>query len=280
MKILHVLNNNAVMCSDQDGGEIIAKGKGIAYGKKPGDEIDPGKVDKTFVASSPEISRRYQQILISIPYDCVEVSEKIIDVIKADLPDRTLSDKIYITLTDHIDNLIERTKQGIELDNSILWDVQRMYPSEYHAAAIAVEMIRDQFDIKIRDDEANFIALHIVNAEMNTEISDTVEVTAMISSVCDIVESYFDYSFDKNSLDYSRFILHLRVFFGRVISKSNYGSRTGDDLMNNLIKAYPKQYDCTMRIIEFVKQKYDAPLQGEVLYLLVHIIKLTEEVKR
>ena len=36
MKIIRVLNNCAVICENQDHEEIIALGKGIAYGKKVG----------------------------------------------------------------------------------------------------------------------------------------------------------------------------------------------------------------------------------------------------
>ena len=39
MKIIRVLNNSAVISENQEHEEIIALGKGIAYGKKAGDEF-------------------------------------------------------------------------------------------------------------------------------------------------------------------------------------------------------------------------------------------------
>ena len=70
MIIKRILNNNAVMSVDESGEDIIVKGKGIAFQKKSGDEINQNKIDKIFVIKNQEINRRYQEILVHIPYDC------------------------------------------------------------------------------------------------------------------------------------------------------------------------------------------------------------------
>jgi len=275
MIIERILNNNAVMSRSRLGEEIIVKGKGIAFGKKPGDPIDDHLVGKIFLPQNQDINRRYQQILVSIPYDCVEGSEKIIDAIRS-MVSKKLSDKIYVTLTDHIDSLIDRLRQGIELDNTMLWDVRRMYPEEYQAGKKAVQMIREIFDLRVPDDEAGFIALHIMNAEINAEIKDTYKITAMIDDIYEIVESDFDLNTDKESLDYTRFIMHLRIFFERIINKKCYQQEKSRQLLDNLKESYPRQYQCVLKIIGYVKQRYDEPMEGEILYLLVYIVKLTE----
>lgn len=40
MVIKKILNNGAVLTTNQDGEEIVALGKGIAFNKKAGDSID------------------------------------------------------------------------------------------------------------------------------------------------------------------------------------------------------------------------------------------------
>ena len=67
MIIKRILNNNAVMSVDESGEDIIVKGKGIAFQKKSGDEINQNKIDKIFVIKNQEINRRYQEILVHIP---------------------------------------------------------------------------------------------------------------------------------------------------------------------------------------------------------------------
>lgn len=48
MKIKKVLNNGAVITTNRDGEEIVVLGKGLAFGKKPGDQIDESKIYKIF----------------------------------------------------------------------------------------------------------------------------------------------------------------------------------------------------------------------------------------
>lgn len=275
MIIKKALNNNAVMSIDEAGNEIIVKGKGIAYNKKNGDAIDEDKIDKIFVIDNKEANRRYQEILVHIPDDCINACERMIDVIKEKIH-KDVSDKIYVTLTDHIFNLLERVKMGIVFDNALLWDVKRLYKDEYQVGLQIVDMIREEFDIKIQDDEAGFIALHIVNAEINCDFRDVIEVTGMIDDVYAIVESYFDLDIDMDSLEYTRFIMHLRVFFERILNKKNISYERSQKLLQSLKDEYSEQYQCTKKILNFVAMKYDAPLEGEVLYLLIHIIKLTD----
>ena len=276
MNIKRILNNNAVMCIDSRGEEMIVKGKGIAFQKKNGDQLDKDKIDKIFTIQNQDISRRYQEILIHIPDDCVEASEKIIKVIKQNI-DKELSEKIYVTLTDHINNLLERVKMGISFDNALLWDVKRLYREEYQVGLIAVKMMREIFHIKIDDDEASFIALHIVNAEINCEFEDVIEVTGMIDDIYEIVESQFELHVDKDSLEYIRFIMHLRVFFERIIHHENLKSEKNDSLLKILGQEYPRQYQCVIKILDYVSMKYDELLEGEILYLLVHVVKLTTD---
>ena len=144
------------------------------------------------------------------------------------------------------------------------------------AGLLVVEMIRELFDIKIEDDEACFIALHIVNAQMNTEFKEVIEITTMIDDVYDIVESCFDLNIDKDGLEYTRFIMHLRVFFERIINQQNIHSEKSQTLLKTLQNEYLKQYQCVLKILDYVSMKYDEALEGEILYLLVHVIKLTE----
>ena len=49
MKIIKVINNNTVCILDKKGREQIASGKGIGFGKKRGDEIDPAQVQKIYL---------------------------------------------------------------------------------------------------------------------------------------------------------------------------------------------------------------------------------------
>ena len=74
---------------------------------------------------------------MEISDDIIELTEEIIEVIKNGTK-KTINDKIHITLTDHISNLLERMALGITFDSSLLWNVQALYPEEYQLAVKAV----------------------------------------------------------------------------------------------------------------------------------------------
>ena len=51
MIIKKILNNNVVITTNYQMEEIIVMGKGLAYGKQAGDNIDMNKINKTFEVS-------------------------------------------------------------------------------------------------------------------------------------------------------------------------------------------------------------------------------------
>lgn len=273
--VQRVLNNNAISCLDEKGEEIIVKGKGIAFKASPGDEVDESKIESKFILADQKVNRQFQEIIVNIPEDCIEISEAIIEMIKEN-SGLKISDTIYVTLTDHILNLLERTSFGIIFDNTLLWDIKRLYKKEYQLGLKAVEILKERLDIKIEEYEANFIALHIVNAELDVEIKDVYAITGMIDNIYNFIKDKFNLTMDEDDLNYTRFILHLRFFFERIIHKKDIVEEKNKDLLETMIEKYPIQYECVIEIKNIIKNKYKNKISGdETLYLLIHVIKLT-----
>lgn len=275
MVIQRVLNNNAIVCLNDHGEEIILKGKGIAFMASPGDVVDESKIEAKFVIENPDTVRRFKEIMVSIPEDYIDTAEEIIDLVKYEL-NTELSDTIYVTLTDHISNLVERVRKGIIFNNTILWDVKRMYREEYKLGLQAVKIIKKRLDIKLDESEANFIALHIVNAELDVEIKDIYIITEMIDEIYGLVESKFELNVSEDDLLYTRFVLHLRFFFERLLHQKNVDNNKNKDLFDIMSNKYPEQYESVEEIVYIVSQRYDNTVTSdEKLYLLIHVVKLT-----
>ena len=49
MKIKKILNNSVILSLDSNDKEIIVMGRGIAYAKKVGDDVDPEQITKKFI---------------------------------------------------------------------------------------------------------------------------------------------------------------------------------------------------------------------------------------
>lgn len=95
----------------------------------------------------------------------MKLSDDIIVYAKLTLK-KSLNDTIYISLTDHLYTTLERKKQGIAIKNLLLWDIKRLFSEEYEVGVNALKMVQKRVGMELSTDEACFIALHLVNAEM------------------------------------------------------------------------------------------------------------------
>lgn len=275
MIIERVLNNNTISCIDENGNEIILKGKGIAFQSSRGGIVDNSKIEKRFILENQDTNRKFQELLTSIPDDILDTSEEIIELIKDNI-DKKISDNIHVTLADHIANLLERIRLGINFDNTILYDVRRMYQQEYEIAIKAVEIINTNLNIKLENDEASFIALHIVNAELDLEMKDVYMIASTIHEICDYIEKFFGLTLNESDLISSRFILHLRFFIERIMLQREFPKSKNEDLLEILTKKYTDQYKCVEEIIHILSKKFNSNVgEDDKLYLLIHIVKLT-----
>lgn len=275
MKISRILNNNVVIVCDENQNEKVVCGKGLAYRKKNGDEINPEDINKVFVLEDKIQSRQFQKIVAEIPLKHLEVASEIIEMIKLELG-KKLNDTIYITLSDHIHTAIERFLQGVLINSPMKWDVKRFYEQEYQLGLQALDIIHKEFKILLPEDEAAFIALHIVNSEMeDSDIQKVVKITKIMQEVTNIVKYTFSIEFDTESLDYYRFITHLRFFAQRLINNTTYNSDSQNDLLEIVKEKYAMSYKCAKKVSEFILRKYQYELsEEEMLYLTIHIERI------
>lgn len=156
MQIQKVLNNNVVVALDENGAETVLMGRGLGFGCRPGGEVCQAKVEKRFSMHSDQLSSRFQQLVTSIPLPHFMMSERIINHAKLSLG-RELSDSIYVTLPDHISGAISRYREGIRLQNPLLWDIQQFYKDEYQVGLKANEIVLEETGVAFTEDEAGLL---------------------------------------------------------------------------------------------------------------------------
>ncbi|EME3218927.1 PTS glucose transporter subunit IIA [Enterococcus faecalis] len=215
--IIHkILNNNVVITLDDDKREQIVMGKGIAFKKRIGDWVPDESIDQVFYLANQETSLKFQELLGNIPLEMMKLSDDIIVYAKSTLK-KSLNDTIYISLTDHLYTALERKKQGIAIKNLLLWDIKRFFPEEYEVGVNALKMVQKRVGMELSTDEAGFIALHLVNAEMEEEVGNIYELTKLMQEITNIVKYYFKVSFDEDSVYFYRFSTHLKFFCYRLL---------------------------------------------------------------
>ncbi|HHX70770.1 MAG TPA: PRD domain-containing protein, partial [Gallicola sp.] len=206
MKISKILNNNAVISKDKNDNEIVVMGKGIAFKKRVDDFLDDNQIEKTYIFS-PENTKEIIKLFSSIPDVYIEITSNIISLAETTL-NKSLSKNLYISLTDHIFSAVTRLEEGISFTNPLLWDIKRFYINEYEVALEALKIINEKIGTQLPEDEAGFIALHIVNAQLEQNENTVYEITNIMQEILKIVRLHFRIEFDEDSINYYRFITH------------------------------------------------------------------------
>jgi len=273
-EILKVVNNNIVCSVDEDGQEILLRGLGIGFKKKVKDFVDDHEIEKIYKISNPSTRNKLQELLSDIPLEYVETCTEIIEYAKASLK-RQLNENIYLTLTDHISFAIERMSNNQAYKNALLTETKRFYPEEYNIGIQALEIIKKNLEVTLPIDEAGFIALHIVNAELDTQMSDMVHITELIHRVLDIIKSYYEIEFDEESLYYDRLVTHLKFFGQRLFN--NKVTRNEDVVFLEMVKVqYPRDYKCANLIRKYIEETYHKEIsEEEMVFLTVHMRRIT-----
>lgn len=269
-----VINNNIISAYEKSGAEVIVMGRGIGFKKKQGEMVPADQISKIFRIKSRTLAEQFKELLANMPLERVRISDEIISHAKDHLKLK-LNQSIYVTLTDHINFAIERVSQGIEPQNALLWEIKRFYPQEFQLGIYALELIQDRLDILLPEDEAGFIALHFVNAEYGTDIRDAVKFPDQMQAIVDIVERDLGILLDESSLHYERFMTHIKFLIQRIYRKELLFSEDRE-LSLLMQRKYPREYQCSLKVAEYIMQATGSRLsEEEIMYLSVHIRRVS-----
>lgn len=279
MQIKKIFNNNVALTEDLHQIEMVVMGKGLAFQKKIGDEIDPEKIEKTFTTPSDSFADKLSDLLDEIPYEIMAVSKDIIDMANKDLQ-TNLNDVLYLSLSDHIHFAITRTKNGLPIKNALMWEVQKFYKDEYQVARKALAIIKEKTDVSLPEDEAASIALHLFNARQDhSRMEETMAMTNIVNDVTNIIKYHYGIDFDEDSMNYSRLITHLRYFAYRIL-RGELNNDNNDALYEQVKAQYPQAYECTQKIHAYLKKQYQMEMtKDELAYFMIHIHRVSSREK-
>ena len=269
MKVVRKINNNAVICIDGNGNEVVAFGKGIGFPSVPYDLKDLGKIERTFYGIDP----RYLGLLKEIPSDVFDTAVKIVDYAVNHL-DHEMNPNIVFTIADHINFAITRYRQGINVRPPYLGDLAYLHAKEYAVGEKAVAYINMHFHVHLIKEEASSIALHFINAEVVTAGDTSKNPDTVIYEVTKLIEKDLNVTIQKNGFNYNRFVTHLQYLMKRLENHEAVDSGNAE-LMPQLKENYPAVYACAEKIATYMKARYGQQLsEEEIVYLMIHINRL------
>lgn len=270
MNIDKIINNNIISSTDSEGRELVVMGRGIGFGKRLGHKIDESAIEKIFRMDNKDNLERFKELLSKLPLEYIQLSNDIISYAKDSIGIK-LNQNVYLTLTDHISFAIDRFKEGMHFSNPLFEEVKLFYPKEYLVGKYALHLIKDKTGLLMMDDEAASIALHLVNAEYDSKISDIFRMTKIIQEMVEHIVLYFP-KLHENSMHKDWLVSNLKYLAHRLM-KIPPVEDLKDNKFNTIVKEYcEEEYKQVEGMNEFLKDKYDCCMtEEEKVYLAVNI---------
>lgn len=270
MEVIKKLENNAAICRDHSGRELIAIGLGIGFPKCPYILDDLSKIDRTFY----NVDAEYLSLFEDIDSKTFRISADVIDlaVTMLSVP---LKQNAVFTLADHLNFALVRLKNGMIFTTPIANELRDLYPVEVKIAKYTLNLLHKNLNVQLPESEIYAIAMNIINSEETYTRNNQISLTAeFIQEIVKIIEGQMKVSIDTNSFNYSRFASHMQYLFRR---KSQYSeiSSTNKKLFEVLKKEYPDTFACVLLIKEMIFHKFSWSIEDEEsLYLILHVNRL------
>jgi transcriptional antiterminator len=273
-KVIKVFNNNVLFVS-HDKNEKILFGKGIGFGKRTGDIIANSiKIDKIFSIEDKSNNNNFNELASKLDNNFIGLCEEVIYMISNEF-DKELNERIHISLIDHIAYTIKRLKENNNLNNPFLVEIETLYKKEYEIAGKAVKILEDRLKISIPDDEIGFIALHIHSSINKEKVSTAYRYTYLCSKIISFIEEALSIKIDKKSLDYARFLTHIRFAIERIIN----GIIIKNELLDVIKSQYSDSYEIAIKVSEIIQADINVKVvEEEVAYIAMHIQRIKSSI--
>jgi len=271
-RVERVINNNVISVLE-DSHEVILTGRGLGFQQRPGGTYDPAKVERRFILDDDRSAEGFTSFIAELPYELLALSNRIADHL-AQGSGISLTNAAQLALADHIQFAIQRLSQGQRLAHPLLWELKSTYRREFTAALEILELIAESTGVVMPVDEAGFITMHLVNAELNGDMASALSTTSAVQDIVGIVRANLGIALDPESVAYARFLTHVKFAVQRIEGDQLLvGADT--QLYDMVREKDPKAHECALAIADYVDQRYSVALpEEELLYLMVHVNRL------
>ena len=265
------LNNNILQIRDGETEKIFI-GRGIGFGKKPGELFEKNSVvDKVFVIEDDKNQNNFKQIFRGDGPEFVDFCEELILLIARSFHEE-LHETIHISLIDHISCTLRRLKLGEQIVNPFLNEIEALYDQEFQTAGEVCRRIEERYDVSMPEGEVGFIALHIHSARYNGELKNALRSNRICNRVITLLENETGRRIDKKSIDCVRFMVHLRYVIERTVRQE----KIENELTDVIISKYKDSYELVLKIKVLLERELKTKniSREELAYLTMHVERL------
>ena len=265
--VIKALNNNMVLIKEQ-GVEKILLAKGIGFNKKFGDILEDNlEVDKVFSIEDKKNQENLKEVYNRVDGEFVAICEEALAEISEELGEE-LNETIHIGLIDHLAIAMKRLKNKEQINNHFIVEIETLYSVEFEMAKKIVNKLQDKYEIDFPEGEIGFITLHIHSARNGKMLSNSIKYSYLSNKIIIYIEEKFNSKIDKRSLDYARFLSHVRFTIERVLTDTVLKN----DLTEIIKKSYPISYEIAEGASKIIEETLDKKVcDDEVAYIAMHV---------
>ncbi len=270
MRVLKILNNNALLAIDENENEFVFLGNGVGFANKVGKEYVAPTNDKKFILSSTvDRSKTVEEIIETVSPEFIEISGEIIAVAEEKFDE--VDPKILLPLADHIAFALERIEKKMEISNPFTRELELLFPEEYEIGKRGRDIIKAKTGIEINAAEISYITLHIHSAIAASHVSVSIQVVELIQSFIKELKDLYGIKIDEGSFSYNRFVTHVRYMMARIAEHETIDLDMNEYAKNNFGFSYEK----AEILVEKLQVLLDAEIpQVENGYLALHIERI------
>lgn len=273
--LLKVFNNNIILVNSGDKEKILFE-KGIGFGKKPGHIIQNGTiVEKIFTVEDEGNRKNLSNVIEKTDSEFFGICEEALLQVSRTFKGE-LNESIHIGLIDHLYYAVKRIKSNETIKNPFIIEIQTLYKEECMLAQIIIDKIQEKLNIRMPDDEMGFVALHIHSAITNVGLSNTIRNSYLVSRIVDLVEQELSIKLDKKSLDYARFLTHIKFALQRIAE-----NRPTTNILKEMIReGYKESYQISEEIGLIIQEELKLKVtEDEITFLAIHIERFRSTLK-
>lgn len=272
MRVMQSLNQNALLV-EEGKKQFVVLGKGIGFGKKKGEIISEVQGLRYY-----EITENNpKNILESISEKNLEIAEEIAEVTAKKFK-TVISAESIVSLASHLEFIHDRHQEEATFQEPFAYELKYLYAEEYNLAKWTIDYINKNYHLSLPLAEVSFFTLHFVNMQLDKNSStNLLKLSTILTDLINVVEEKWGKKIDKESIDFSRFIVHLRYFIMRNFSavRKEEQQATIDDFYSLAEVMYVDEMETLSCINKELSNKHDICLsKPENFYLLLHLIRL------
>ncbi len=266
-RVTKALNHNALLAVKENSRqEYLLMGKGIGFGRKVTEEVEPGEDVTIYSLQSDSERGNARELVRDMDPVYLEISNAILQ--KAEEEFGKIDRSILFPMADHIAFAVERIHRGEQISNPLTQDIQVLFYKEYKIAQAAEKLLEQAEGIQIDKDEIGYIALHVHSAICDENVSGAMQIAAAVRECVAKIEEETGYCIDVQTLSYNRLMNHVKYMAARGIA----GEELKLDMNEYIEKQMPEFFRIAATVCEHLSRalKIELP-EIEIGYLAMHI---------